>query len=95
MCPKMYYVLTGTTEEDRYKQFEAELETRVCTNLVFEAIVKAEDIQPTEDVVTEEVKNLALEYNMDEKAVCVALSEDSLQHDIGVKEAIDMFTDKL
>ncbi|MBS4971482.1 MAG: trigger factor [Lacticaseibacillus rhamnosus] len=93
ISPKMYYQLTGTTEEDLHKQFEADAETRVRTNLVLEAIVKAEDIQPTEDQVTEEVKNLASEYNMDEKAVRQALSEDMLKHDIGVKEAIDIITD--
>ena len=91
--PKMYYQLTGTTEADLHKQFEADAETRVRTNLVLEAIVKAEDIQPTEDQVKEEVKNLASEYNMDEKAVRQALSEDMLKHDIGVKEAIDIITD--
>lgn len=93
ISPKMYYQLTGTSEDDLYKQFEADAATRVRTNLVLEAIVKAEDIQPTEDQVNEEVKNLASEYNMDEKAVRKALSEDMLKHDIGVKQAIDIITD--
>lgn len=93
ISPKMYYQLTGTSEYDLHKQFEADAATRVRTNLVLEAIVKAEDIQPTEDQVNEEVKNLASEYNMDEKAVRKALSEDMLKHDIGVKQAIDIITD--
>lgn len=93
ISPKMYYQLTGTSEDDLHKQFEADAATRVRTNLVLEAIVKAEDIQPTEDQVNEEVKNLASEYNMDEKAVRKALSEDMLKHDIGVKQAIDIITD--
>ncbi|UZD27498.1 trigger factor [Lacticaseibacillus paracasei] len=93
ISPKMYYQLTGTSEDDLHKQFEADAATRVWTNLVLEAIVKAEDIQPTEDQVNEEVKNLASEYNMDEKAVRKALSEDMLKHDIGVKQAIDIITD--
>ena len=77
-----------------HKQFEADAATRVRTEAeVLEAIVKAEDIQPTEDQVNEEVKNLASEYNMDEKAVRKALSEDMLKHDIGVKQAIDIITD--
>ena len=93
ISPKMYYQLTGTSEDDLHKQFEADAAMRVRTNLVLEAIVKAEDIQPTEDQVNEEVKNLASEYNMDEKAVRKALSEDMLKHDIGVKQAIDIITD--
>jgi trigger factor len=42
--PKMYYQLTGTTEEDLHKQFESDADQRVRTDLVLNAIVKAEDI---------------------------------------------------
>src|SRR5699024_11325531 len=38
----MYYQLTGTSADDLHKQFEEGAEKRVKTNLVLEAIVKAE-----------------------------------------------------
>ncbi|WP_179395327.1 trigger factor [Lacticaseibacillus absianus] len=91
--PQMYFQLTGTSEADLKKQFAANAETRVKTNLVLEAIVAAEKIEPTEDQINEEIKDLAGEYNMEESAVRRALSDDMLKHDIGVKQAIKLITD--
>ncbi|WP_461223781.1 trigger factor [Lacticaseibacillus suihuaensis] len=91
--PKMYFQLTGTSEDDLKKQFAANAETRVKTNLVLEAIVAAEKLDASEDEVNAEIKDLAEEYNMDEKAVRRALSDDMLKHDIGVKKAIKIITD--
>ena len=48
ISPEMYYQLTGSTEEDLHKQFEGEAETRTKTNLVIEAIAKAENLEATE-----------------------------------------------
>jgi trigger factor len=91
--PDMYYQLTGTKEEDLKKQFAADAETRVKTNLVLEAVVAAEKIVPSEDEISAEVKDLAGEYNMEEDAVRRALSDDMLKHDIGVKKAIRVITE--
>ncbi|WP_461212890.1 trigger factor [Lacticaseibacillus sp. GG6-2] len=91
--PDMYYQLTGTKEDDLKKQFAADAETRVKTNLVLEAIVAAEKIVPSEKEIEAEVKDLAGEYNMEEKAVRQALSDDMLKHDIGVKKAIRVITE--
>ncbi|MFD1484191.1 trigger factor [Lacticaseibacillus baoqingensis] len=91
--PDMYYQLTGTKEADLKKQFAADAETRVKTNLVLEAVVAAEKIVPTEKEIEAEVKDLAGEYNMEEKAVRQALTDDMLKHDIGVKSAIRVITE--
>ena len=65
----MYYQLTGTSADDLHKQFEEGAEKRVKTNLVLEAIVKAEKIEPSEDEINAEIKSLAEQYQMDEAAV--------------------------
>jgi trigger factor len=91
--PQMYYQLTGTKEEDLKKQFTADAETRVKTDLVLEAVVAAEKITPSEKEIEAEVKDLAEEYKMEEKAVRQALSDDMLKHDIGVKAAIRVITE--
>ncbi|GAX01897.1 trigger factor [Secundilactobacillus silagei] len=91
--PKTYFKLTGTSEDDLHKQFAADAERRVKTNLVLEAVVKAEKIEPSEDDLTAEVKDLAGQYGMEESAVRSALSDDMLKHDIAVKKAVDMITD--
>ncbi|KRK98236.1 trigger factor [Secundilactobacillus odoratitofui DSM 19909 = JCM 15043] len=91
--PKMYFQLTGTSEDDLHKQFAADAERRVKTNLVLEAIVEAEKIEPSEDELAAEVKDLAGQYGMEESAVRSALSDDMLKHDIAVKDAVDIITD--
>lgn len=88
--PQMYYQLTGTSEADLHKQFEADAGQRVKTDLVLEAVVKAEDINPSEDDVNNEIKSLAAEYGMKEADVRNALTPDMLKHDIGTKKAIDL-----
>ncbi|HIW72323.1 MAG TPA: trigger factor [Candidatus Levilactobacillus faecigallinarum] len=91
--PKMYFQLTGTTEDDLRKQFADGAEKRVKTNLVLEAVVEAEKIEPTEDQVNAEVKDLAGQYGMEESAVRSALSDDMLKHDIAIKSAVDLIAD--
>ncbi|KRM60041.1 trigger factor [Secundilactobacillus malefermentans] len=91
--PKTYYQITGTTEADLRKQFENDAERRVKTNLVLEAVVEDQKIEPTEDDIKAEVKDLAGQYGMEESAVRSALSDDMLQHDIAVKKAVDLIAD--
>lgn len=93
ISPEMYYQITGTTEEDLHKQFEGEAEQRVRTNLVLEAIAKAEKIEPTKEEIDAEVKRLATEYNMDEAQVRRALSEDMLKQDLQMQRAVSIITD--
>ncbi|WP_407886096.1 trigger factor [Levilactobacillus sp. N40-8-2] len=91
--PKMYFQLTGTTEDDLRKQFTDGAEKRVKTNLVLEAVVAAEKIEPSEDEISAEVKDLAGQYGMEESAVRSALSDDMLKHDIAIKSAVDLIAD--
>lgn len=46
---EMYFQLTGTTEEDLRKQYEADADKRVKTNLVIEAVAKAEGFEATDE----------------------------------------------
>ena len=91
--PKMYFQLTGTTEDDLRKQFADGAEKRVKTNLVLEAVVEAEKIEPSEAEVAAEVKDLASQYGMEESTVRSALSDDMLKHDIAIKSAVDLIAD--
>lgn len=92
VSPEMYYQITGTTEEDLHKQMESDAELRTRTNLVLEAIVEAEAFSPSEEEVEAEIKELAEQYGMEEKAVRAALTPDMLKHDISMKKAIDLIT---
>ncbi|USS85483.1 trigger factor [Fructilactobacillus myrtifloralis] len=89
----MYFKLTGTSQDDLKKQFEAGAPERVKTSLVLEAIVKAEKIEPTDEEVAQQVKDLAEQYGMKEEAVRGALSDDMLKHDIAIEKSVDLVTD--
>ena len=90
---EMFFQISGQTEEDLHKQFTEGAETRVKTNLVLDAIVKAEGIEPTEEQVTEEINNLAKQYNMDATKVRESLSDSLLKHDIAMREVIAKITE--
>jgi len=93
ISPELYYQITGTSEDDLHKQYEEGAERRVKTNLVLEAIVKAEDIKASDEEIAAEVKSLAESYNMAEDAVRNALSDDMLSHDIAIKSVVDLIVD--
>lgn len=92
ISPEMYYQLTNSTEADLHKQFEQDAELRVKTNLVIEAVVKAEGLQATEEELEKEVADLAETYNMPVDQVKRLLTTDMLAHDITMKKAIDLIT---
>ena len=93
ISPETYYKITNTTEDQLRSQFSKDAEERVKTNLVLEAIVKKEDIKATKEEIDKEIKNLASEYNMDEKTVRNTLTDDMLSHDINVRKAINIVAD--
>ncbi|QLL78037.1 trigger factor [Ligilactobacillus saerimneri] len=93
ISPDMYFKLTGTSEDDLRKQFAEGSERRVKTNLVLEAIVAKEEIDPSEEEIQAEIKKLADQYKMDEKQVRAALTDTMLKHDIAIRKVVDEITD--
>ncbi len=92
ISPEMYFQLTGTTEEDLHKQYEADADKRVKTNLVIEAIAKAEGFEASDEEIEKEINDLASEYNMEVEQVRNLLSTDMLKHDIAMKKAVEVVT---
>ena len=92
--PKTYFKLTGTTEAQFREQLAKGAAERVKTNLVLEAIVAKEKLDASADEIKQEIKDLAHDYNMDEKVVRRSLSDDMLKHDIAIRKAIDLVADK-
>ena len=90
---EMYFQLTGTTEEDLRKQYEADADKRVKTNLVIEAVAKAEGFEATDEEIEKEISDLATEYKMEAEQVHSLLSPDMLKHDIAMKKAVNVITD--
>lgn len=90
---EMYFQLTGTTEEDLRKQYEVDADKRVKTNLVIEAVAKAEGFEATDEEIEKEISDLATEYKMEAEQVRSLLSPDMLKHDIAMKKAVNVITD--
>ena len=93
ISPKLYFQMTGTSEDALRKQFANDAEHRVKTNLVLEAIVKDADLSASQDDIDKEIKDLAKQYQMDEDQVKKVLSTDMLSHDIEIKKAVDLVAD--
>ncbi|WP_061910615.1 trigger factor [Streptococcus cristatus] len=92
ISPDMYFQITGTTQEDLHKQYEADAAARTKTNLVVEAVAKAEGFEASAEEVEAEITSLAKDYNMEADRVRQLLSEEMLKHDIAVKKAVEVIT---
>ncbi|CUK33448.1 prolyl isomerase (trigger factor) [Listeria monocytogenes] len=91
---ELYYQFTGQTEEAMHAQMEKDAEKRVKMNLVLEAIAEAENIEPTEEAIDEEISTLAEKYGMEKDAVRAALGDMSeLKSDLKIRKAIDVLLD--
>ena len=92
ISPDMYFQITGTTQDDLHKQYEADAEKRTKTNLVVEAVAQAEGLEATEEEINKEIEDLAATYNMEVEQVRNLLSPEMLKHDIAVKKAVEVIT---
>lgn len=95
ISPEMYFQITGTTEEQLHEQYQEDAGKRVRTNLVIEAIAKAENFETTDEEVKAEIADLAAQYNMPVEQVEKLLPVDMLQHDIAMKKAVEAITDSV
>ena len=92
ISPEMYFQITGTTQEDLHKQYEADADKRVKTNLVIEAVAAAEGFDATEEEIQKKSMILQLSTNMEVSQVSALLSPEMLKHDITMKKAVEVIT---
>ena len=90
ISPEMYFQITGTSEDDLHKQYEADADKRVRTNLVIEAIAAAENFTTSDEEVKAEIEDLAGQYNIPVEQVEKLLPVDMLKHDIAMKKAVEV-----
>ncbi|HZK55972.1 MAG TPA: trigger factor [Desulfosporosinus sp.] len=75
MTIEQYYEFSGTTEEVMLERLRPQAAEGVKTDLVLEAIGKAEGIQVTEDEVDEEIQKLGERHKQDAKKLKQSLIE--------------------
>ena len=85
-----YMQYMGLTEESLREQYEETAEKRVKLRLALEKIAEIENIEASEDDLSEEYKKIADVYNMDSEAVKLAIPAEDLKKDVAVSKAMDL-----
>jgi trigger factor len=87
-----YFQFTGLTKEAFLEQLKPQAEKRIKSRLVLEAVVKAENIEASEEEYQEEIKKMAEVYQMEEDKIKEQLGDfeqRSIKEDICVRKAAD------
>ncbi len=96
MSLEQYFQLTGMTQERMTEDLKPQAEKRIRTRLVLEAIVKAENIEVSQERMEEELKKMAESYQMEVEKLTEFMGESEkkqIQEDIAVQEAITLISD--
>jgi trigger factor len=95
MTLDLYYQFSGQDEAALKEQMSEDASKRVKTNLTLEAIVKAENLDVSEEDVTAELENMASMYGTDIEQLKQMLggSADALKEDLLFRKAIDFLVE--
>ncbi|MBR3148916.1 MAG: trigger factor [Eubacterium sp.] len=88
-----YLQYLGQTMDDFKAQFEENAKQQVKVSLALEEIVKAENIEATEDEVNAEIDKLAEQYGMDAEQIKAAVPAEQLENDIKTRKAVELIVD--
>ncbi|HBA93305.1 MAG TPA: trigger factor, partial [Ruminococcaceae bacterium] len=88
-----YLQYLGQTQEQFKEQFMEGAKQQVKVKLALDAIVKAENIEATEEEIDAEVAKLAEQYNMEADKIKAAVPAEQLSADIVTRKAVDFVVD--
>ena len=92
---EQYFQFTGLTQEKMMEEFEPQAVKRIKTRLVLEAIVKAENIEVSDERLDEEIQKMADAYQMEFDKLKEYMGEAEaaqMKEDIAVQEAVTLIT---
>ena len=75
-----------------FEQVRPEAETRIKTSLVLEAIVKAENIEASDEDIDAEIEKMAAMYGMEADKLKEYMGENeknSIKRDVAITKAVD------
>jgi len=93
---EQYFQYTGMTAQKVLEDMKPEALTRIKSRLVLEAIVKAENIEISEDEVNVELQKMADMYKMELDKVKELMGENEekqIKEDLAVQKAVDLIVD--
>ena len=87
----------GKTPADMREELSEEAQRRVKYQLILAAIVKAENIETTDEEVEEEFKEMATIYNQDVEQIKSILSNQIqyIKEDLAVRKALQLVKDNV
>lgn len=88
-----YLQYLGQTMDQFKEQFMDGAKQQVKTKLALDAIVKAENIEASEEEIEAEVNKLAEQYNMEADKIKAAVPAEQLSADITTRKAVDFIVD--
>lgn len=87
-----YFQFTGLTKEALLEQMKPQAEQQIKSRLVLEAVAKVENLEPSEEEYTDEIKKMAETYQMTEEKMTEmigAFEEKAIKEDLRVKKALN------
>lgn len=93
---QQYFQFTGMTEEKFKEQMQPRALQNIQSRLVLEAVVKAENIEATEEELNAEMEKMAETYKMEVEKVKELLGDyqkDEIKKDIAIQKAVDLVTE--
>ncbi|MBO4784897.1 MAG: trigger factor, partial [Lachnospiraceae bacterium] len=97
MSIDQYFKYTGMNPEIMMEQIKPQAEQKIKTQLVLEAVAKAENIEATDEDVEAEIKKIADNYKMEVEKVKETLgaagNDEAIKKDIAMQKAIDFITE--
>lgn len=89
---EQYFQFTGMDTNKFLENIKPQAMKRIQSRLVLEAIVKAENIEVTEEEVTKEIEEMAKNYQMEADKVreLIAPQMNDMKMDLAVQKAVDL-----
>ena len=97
MTVEQYFQFTGMTAEKMMEEMRPQAEKSIKTRLVLEAIVKAENIEVSDERVEEELTKMAEAYQMEVEKLKEFMGENEkkqIKEDLAVQEAITLLVNE-
>lgn len=94
---EQYFQFTGMDKDKFMEQLTPEAERRIKSRLVLEAIVKAENIEASDDELDKELETMAAQYQMEIDKLKELVGEDekkAMKLDLAVQKAAEFVADK-
>ena len=91
-----YFQFTGMTADKMMEDMKPQALKRIQTRLVLEKVAEAENIQPSEEEITEEIQKMADAYKMEADKIREAIGESGLEQmkkDMAVQKAVTVIAD--